>query len=253
MKRAIVFCAALLLGSAMAQAQAGTNNNSSSQQEIKPATGRGSEIMLSPDINQQITGNVAYTEGATPDISSYSAPATAGAVSNGAESTAAVTTAAQMTRQFTEDEVARAGGASTSGPLPPNAFNQGASPQQSQPNTQNDQAATTDKQHPGAEPHARTSAAQREKEKTKRNAKSQIPQSDKPSENQGGQNGQASQEPNYKSDHNSVSNRKDYSGKTSKRSKKAEPIDNGFHKPGAPVKGQTQQGQGQNPSQQPPR
>ena len=156
MRRATVLCAALMLSSAMALAQAGTNNNSTSQHEIKPGTGRGSEILLSPDINQQITGNLGYTEGATPDVSSYSAPATAGAVSSGAESTAAVTTAEQLTRQFVEDEVAHGGRASRNGPLPPNAFNQGPSPEKVQP-------AAQPEQHPGTEPNARSSGSQREK------------------------------------------------------------------------------------------
>jgi hypothetical protein len=251
MRRTIALGAALLLSSSLALAQAGTNNNSTSQQEIKPATGRAGEILLSPDINQKITGNVGYTEGATPDVSSYNAPATAGAVSSGAESTAAVTTAGQMTRQFVENEVARGeGGPPTNGEAPPNAFNQGPAQQNDQPSAQQD------KQHPGAETHARTSSSQREK--TKAGDQSKLPQGDEARQNQSGQNqsGQASQEPNYKSDHNSVSNRKDYSGKTSKRSKKAEPIENGFHKPGAPVKRQAPQGRGQNQgqaSQQPPR
>lgn len=227
------YAAALLLAGSMAWAQAGTNNNSSSQQEIKPGTGRGGEILLSPDINQVITGNVGYTEGAAPDVSEYSLPATAGAVSNGAESTAAVTMAEQMTRQFVQDEVARGAGAPADHGMPPaNAFNQGAAP------GQQTESAPQNKQHPGAETNARTSDTQREK--TKARQRSPMPQSDRAGQNQ---SGQATQEPNYKSDHNSVSNRKDYSGKTSKRSKKAQPIENGFHKPGAPVKGQ----QGQPP------
>jgi hypothetical protein len=245
MRRAIGFAAALLLAGSMAWAQAGTNNNSTSQQEIKPGTGRGSEILLSPDINQTITGNVGYTEGAAPDVSAYSMPATAGAVSSGAESTAAVTTAEQMTRQFVQDEVARAAGAPAGSGIPPaNAFNEGPTPGQ-----QEAQDVPQDKQHPGPEPNARSSGAKREKTRRKQ---SRMPQSDQAGRNQ---SGQAAQEPNYKSNHNSVSNRKDYSGKTSKRGKKAEPIENGFHKPGSPVKRQ-QPGQGQNPgpgSQQPPK
>ena len=129
MRGAIGLAGALLLLGSMAFAQAGTSNNSSSQQEVKPGTGRSGEILLSPDINQHITGNVGYTEGATPDVSSYSMPASAGAVSSGAESSAAVTTAEQMTRQYIEDRVAR--GSVTpamNGARPPNAFNQGPSP-----------------------------------------------------------------------------------------------------------------------------
>ena len=246
MRRRIAWAAALLLGSTLAFAQAGTNSNSTSQQEVKPGTGNGSEILLSPDINQKITGNVGYTEGATPDVSSYSMPATAGAVSNGAESTAAVSTAQQMTRQFIDDQIAREGGAAaTSGEVPANAFNQGATPQSGQ-----QPATEQETQHPGAEPHARTSSSQREKTKANsQHAKTKAQNSKMPQGDQAGQNaqGQTSQEPNYKSDHNSVSNRKDYSGKTKK--KKAQPIENGFHKPGAPVKPQSQ-GQGQ--TQQPP-
>jgi hypothetical protein len=123
------FAGALLLLSSVALAQAGTNNNATSQQEVKPSTGRASEILLSPDINQHLTGNVGYTEGATPDVSAYSMPATAGAVSSGAESTAAVTTAEQLTRQYVEGRLARGSvKPATNGAPPPNAFNQGASP-----------------------------------------------------------------------------------------------------------------------------
>jgi hypothetical protein len=128
MRRAIGFAGALLLLGSMALAQAGTNNNSTSQHEVKSKTGRASEILLSPDINQHITGNVGYTEGATPDVSSYNMPATAGAVSSGAESTATITTAEQLTRQYIEDQVARGSiNPVTNGEPPPNAFNQGPS------------------------------------------------------------------------------------------------------------------------------
>ena len=134
MKGAIGLGGALLLLGSMALAQAGTNNNATSQQEVKSKTGRAGEILLSPDINQHITGNVGYTAGATPDVSSYSMPASAGAVSSGTETTAAVTTAEQITRQYVEDRLAHSNvKPGTNGEPPPNAFNQGPSPSATQP------------------------------------------------------------------------------------------------------------------------
>jgi hypothetical protein len=133
MRSTVVLAAALMMAGSVVLAQAGTNNNSTTQQEVKPKTGRASEILLSPDVNQHITGNVGYTEGATPDVSSYSMPATAGAVSSGAESTAAVTSAEQITRQYVEDRVARGSiQPAVNGEAPPNAFNQGPSPSATQ-------------------------------------------------------------------------------------------------------------------------
>jgi len=177
MRRTIAISLSLLLGSAIALAQAGTNNNSSTQHEVKSKTGRSGEILLSPDINQKITGNVGYTEGATPDVSSYNAPATAGAVSNGAESTAAVTASEQITRQYIEDRLARASGTpGTNGELPPNAFNQGATPQAAQ-----EASAEPDKQPPGEETNAHTSGSQREKANSRPQA--QMPQGDHEGQN----------------------------------------------------------------------
>lgn len=129
MRHTMFLFSVVLLASGFALAQAGTNANSSSQSEIKPGTGRASEILLSPDINQYLTGNVGYTEGSIPDVTSFAMPATAGAVSGGAESTAAVSSAEQITRQFIEDQLGRQGGNATSGgPAPPNAFNEGPRP-----------------------------------------------------------------------------------------------------------------------------
>ena len=128
MRHTMLALGILLLAGGFAVAQAGTNDNSSSQSEVKPGTGRAAEILLSPDINQYLTGNIGYTEGARPDVTAFNAPATAGAVSGGAESTAAVTSAEQMTKQFVEDRIGRGSSVSSSGPLPPHAFNQGAGP-----------------------------------------------------------------------------------------------------------------------------
>ncbi len=134
MKNAMFLLSVVVLASGVALAQAGTNANSSSQSEIKPGTGRAGEILLSPDINQYLTGNIGYTEGSRPDVTAFNAPATAGAVSGGAESTAAVSTAEQLTRQFIEDQLGRqAGKEASTGPLPPNAFNEGGRPAEKKP------------------------------------------------------------------------------------------------------------------------
>jgi hypothetical protein len=133
MKNILTLLSVVLLASSVALAQAGTNANSSSQSEIKPGTGRAGEILLSPDINQYLTGNIGYTEGSAPDVTAFSLPATAGAVSSGAESTAAVSSAEQMTKQFVEDRIGKQSNAS-SVELPPNAFNEGPRPaEKSQP------------------------------------------------------------------------------------------------------------------------
>ena len=127
MRHTMFLLSVVLLASGVALAQAGTNANSSSQSEIKPGTGRAGEILLSPDINQYLTGNIGYTEGAAPDVTAFNLPATAGAVSGGAESTAAVSSAEQLTKQFVQDRIGKQGG-SSAGPVPPNAFNEGARP-----------------------------------------------------------------------------------------------------------------------------
>jgi hypothetical protein len=143
MRHTMFLLSVVLLSSGIALAQAGTNVNSSSQSEIKPGTGRAGEILLSPDINQYLTGNIGYTEGSAPDVTAFNSPATAGAVSGGAESTAAVSSAEQMTKQFIEDRVGRSSGnATSSGPLPPNAFNEGARPTQTKPEAKPEKAAS---------------------------------------------------------------------------------------------------------------